>query len=252
MVDLVRRGAVPEGKAGQAVDYACVEREVSAAAAEIERRAHQVLLQGLDVDCPIVEIEGVLHTRVGRHPKTYYTMPGPVEVTRSVYRPAGQRNAKVVDPVSLRAGVVQGGWLPQTARAMAHAVQQQPAREAEQAAQESGRLPYSRSAFEDVCHAVGELHLCRHTDIEEVLLSSYSVPAQAASVSVSLDRGSIPMIEPRPRPVGRPRKGAPKNPVERVFHMAYCGTITLHDAVGDAIAYDSAWLHARGRPDPAL
>jgi hypothetical protein len=235
MVDLVRRGTVPEGKAGRAVDYACVEREVGAAAAEIERRAHQVLLQGLDVDCPAVEIEGVLHTRVGRYPATYYTMPGPVEVTRSIYRPAGQRNAKVVDPVSLRAGVVQGGWLPATARAMAHAVQQQPAREAEQAAQESGRLPYSRSAFEDVCHAVGALHLCRHTDIEEALLSSYPVPEKATSVSVSLDRGSIPMIEPRPRPVGRPRKDAPKNPVERVFHMAYCGTITLHDAAGDAL-----------------
>jgi len=36
-----------------------------------------------------------------------------------------------VDPVSLRAGVVEDGWLPRAARAMAHAVQQGPSREAE-------------------------------------------------------------------------------------------------------------------------
>jgi len=52
-------------------------------------------------------------------------------VERSVYRRDGERNGKVVDPVSLRAGVVADGWLPQMARAMAHHVQGGTAREAE-------------------------------------------------------------------------------------------------------------------------
>ena len=54
-------------------------------------------------------------------------------------------------------------------------------------------------------------------------------------MSVSLDRVSVAMEEPLPRPVGRPKKGAPKRPVARNFRMAYCATVTLHDQDGDAL-----------------
>jgi len=226
---------VEAGASGDAVEYAEVERNVSAATAAIEQEAHRAILQALDVDHERVTIEGKTHARVGRSESTYYTLAGPVVVDRALYREVGKRNAKVVDAVSLRAGVVEDGWLPQTAQAMAHQVQQGTSREAEEAARQVGRLPYSRSSFERVAHAVGALHVSVHAEVEQTLIEAFEVPKAARCVSASIDRVSLPMEEPRARPPGRPRKGAPKNPITRAYRMAYCATVTLHDQDGNAL-----------------
>lgn len=218
---------------GRSMDYAQIEREVGERTAEVERAAHQHILSGLDVDAPTVVIEGRVHTRVHRDDGRYYTPAGDVVVTRSLYRAA--RNGKVVDPISLRTGAIDGGWLPDTAAAMAHLLQQGPSREAEVTAQRLGRLPYSRCSFERIGHAVGELYGKNKTAIDDALIVALDIPPKAAAVSVGLDRVSLPMEEPRARPVGRPRKDAAKRPVQRVYRMAYCATITFHDETGAAL-----------------
>jgi hypothetical protein len=219
---------------GRALDYAQVEREVATRGAAVEREAHRGILRRLDVDREHVMIEGARHTRVGHCDATYYTMTGAVVVPRALYRRDGERNGKVVDAVSLRAGALGGGWLPQTARAMAFLIQQGTSREAEETAAQLGRLPYSRCSFERVAHDVGRLFVAAHADVEDALMAVYELPRGVRSMSVSLDRVSVPMEEPRPRPTGRPVKGAAKRPVTRAFRMAYCATVTLHDKDGQA------------------
>src|SRR2546427_3508059 len=225
---------------GKAVDYAEIEQAMAVSAGRTELAGHRAILQSLDIDVAAVMIGGMRYTRVGRCEAPYHTMAGSVSVERSLYRQSGERGGqpggRVVDPlsrpVSLRAGVVADGWLPRAARAMAHAVQQGPSREAEASAKEFGRLPYSRASFERVAHVVGALAVADHQDIEDGLIDAVEVPEDGQSISVSLDRVSVPMEEPRRRPAGRPKKGAPKKPGERNFRMAYCGTGTLQHVEG--------------------
>ncbi len=220
---------------GRALDYAAIEQQLAGGAAAIEQASHQVVLQGLDIDQPQVVIAGQVYNRVGRYEADYYTMAGPVRVMRTLYREQGARNAKTVNAVSLRCGAVGEGWLPGTAQAMAHQLQQGTSREAETTARRLGRLPYARSSFERVGQEVGRQYTAVRTDLEALLIEEYRVPAEAASVSVALDRGSVPMEEAvggkdrAEQPRGRKRK------VWRQYRMAYCATLTLHDRKGDAL-----------------
>ena len=161
---------------GKAIDYGAVEATIAEDAGRVERTSHQAILQALDIDVPAVIIGGVRYLRVGRCEAPYHTLAGSVSVERSLYRRTGTRGGtpegRVVDPVSLRAGVVGDGWLPHTARAMAHAGQQGTSREAEAMADEWGRLPYSRSSFERVTHLVGALSVAAHEDIEDALIDA--------------------------------------------------------------------------------
>jgi hypothetical protein len=196
---------------GEAVDYAEVERRIAELTAAVERAAHGCALGAMEVDARRVEIGGKLYARVGHGNGTYYTLAGPVEIPRTLYRELGAGNALTVDAISLRAGAIGDGWLPQTARAMAHELQKATSREGEQTGKETGRLPYSRTSFERVPHEVGALYLQHRADIEDSLVRCLEIPTEARAVSVSLDRGSVPMEEPIARPPGRPRKNATRS-----------------------------------------
>lgn len=229
-----RAGQMSRG--GRAVDYAEIERAFAEQAGAIETAAHHCALQAaVAVEPQCVEVNGDTYTRVVEGVGTYYTMTGPVELRRSLYRRVGERSGKTVDLLSLRIGAIGDGWLPHTAAAMAHCLQLGTSREAEQSAKQLGRLPYSQASFERVPHLVGELWLERHADIEDELIKDFAIPEAAASIRVALDRASVPMEETVPRRPGLPRKDAPKRSVIRGFHMCYCATVTLHDKDGRAV-----------------
>src|SRR5439155_1188922 len=98
---------------GKAVDYAEIEESMAESAGRTELAGHRAILQSLDIDVAAVIMGGVRYTRVGRCEAPYHTMAGSVSVERSLYRQSGERGGqpggRVVDPVSLRAGVVEAG-----------------------------------------------------------------------------------------------------------------------------------------------
>ena len=218
------------------VDYRTHEGKLAADVAAIEREAHGVSLAALDVKAGRIRIDGVSYTRVVEaETASYNTRVGPVPVSRGLFRRDGARNAKTVNTVSLRSGAVLDEWLPGTAAAMANRLARGPSREAARASASEGTLPYSHASFERIGHAVGKKMVEQRIEIEEVLISELVIPRDAKSVSVALDRTSMPMEEPRAKPKGRPRKDAPKKPIEIAFRMAWTGTVTLHDAEGNGL-----------------
>ncbi len=234
LVELVEAQVARSAAIGPSA-YDAFEAAVMDRLGAIESAAHEPALSALDIDAPAVTIDGRRFRRVLRSPGDYHCRAGSVSVTRTLYREAGKKEATSIDLVSLRAGVVADGWLPGTAKQMAHLLQQGTSREAEATARQMRTLSYSRSSFERVGHAVGKRYVEQAPTIERALIDDEDVPDEARSISVSLDRVSVPMEEPRARPAGRPRKGAAKNPIARVYRMGYVGTVCLHDKDGNTI-----------------
>jgi len=225
-----RRNAI----GGRAFDCGAFERELAEATKAVEQEVLRTVLQDLDIDAERVRVAGKAYARVGRYNGAYHGLAGTVKVQRSLYRELGVRNGPTIDLISTRTGAIDG-WLPQTAQAMAQLMALGTSRDAEQIAEDLGRAAYSRSSFERVAHLVGDDYVELHAEIEDLLIEQFELPDEACSLSASMDRVSVPMVEPRRRPVGRPGPKAPKNPYSVVYRMAYCATLTIHDAKGEAI-----------------
>ena len=223
------------GASDETMPFAELERALAIGTGELLRNLHAPLLASLARDEPRLLIGGVVHHRSGRSIATYYTLAGPVAVTRWRYRPEGAARGGTVDPIAARIGAVRGTWLPATAEAMAFLVQQGPQREAERTAQMLHVLPYSDSSFHRVTQALGARWVTHRDAIEADLIRALVIPAEATGITVSLDRVATRMEEPRKRPVGRPKKGAAKRPVAVVWRMSYCATVTMHDAKGKGL-----------------
>jgi hypothetical protein len=220
---------------GRVVPYEDIEVEFGDAVANIERAAHAATLAFLDVDAERILVQGKTYNRSGRQEGVYYSRAGESRVERTVYREAGIRNGEQFDPIARRVGAVASGWLPKAAQGIAFLMQQGTEREAAATVNELGTLRYSSSTFKRVGHEVGHLYRDRRADIEDQLIQVLEVPDDATSISIALDRVSVPMEEERKRPPGRPRKNAPKRNVERNYRMAWCGTMTLHSEDTEAI-----------------
>lgn len=227
-----------QSQGGKSVDYSKVEIEVAEEVAKIERAAHGAILRGLNCTAPRITVQGDPWYLVAVDiEQEYRTRVGPVVVARSLYRKAGEHNGPTIDPVSLRAGVLGDGWLPNVAKEMAFELQKGTSREAQRSAEVHGILPYSRASFERMGHMVGEEYLKRQATIHDELMERSQVPSGAVGVCISIDRGSIPMEEEAScdEKAAAESRGEDPPKVVRAFRMGYCATIYYFDREGECI-----------------
>ena len=196
---------------------------------------------------------GKTYRRVLRSVGSYYTMAGPVSIERTLYRVAESGMLRRwmpsrCGPEWAMAGCRDGGG-------DGVECQRAPSREAEAASERWQRLPYCAARLSGRA-SCGKQCGSKREEVERALVETMEILDGAHAISVSLDRVSIPMEEPRKKDNGSPKKESecesekaspaslnrsPKGvrkrkakmrSVQRVFRMAHAATVTLHDATG--------------------
>jgi len=190
-----------------------------------------------------VLIDGRLFKRHEEGEVVYHSLCGGLSVPRWTYREVGIRNGPTVVPLELEAGIVERAT-PALAYRIALGYAKGPMRSTEEDMLSSHRRPPSRSTLERTAKAIGTKAKQCAARIEPMVRRSEQVPEEAVSVSLGLDRTSVPMEEDVPegeQPDGRRRKRTKpyqrKKPprVNVSYRMAYVGTITFHNADGEGL-----------------
>ncbi len=211
------------------------EREMHAffAAAECEAMAEE--LARLDVDVPVILVEGVAHRRVVRCEETYFGAAGPVRVTRSLYS-TRQDGERAVCPMELRGGIIEGRWTPLAARQATWVVAHLTPKEGEDLFAMLGGMKPSKSSLDRLPKQVSERWEAERERFEAALRKGELVPKEAASVAVSLDGVMVPMKDgqrdekrARARADGKLQRGPAGH------QEVGCGTLSIYDAEGERL-----------------
>jgi hypothetical protein len=222
-------GMGPEGP----VDLDALEDQIDGAVKEVALAAKAVVLRAAEPAAVEVEVNGKRYRRMSSLSRgVYRTVHGPVELDRHLYRQLGVHNGPTLDPIAARCGLVEGRFTPKAARIAAFLAQAVPSREAADICGMAGVLPYSRTTLFRVGQAIGECWEAHSDEIEDELVSAFEIPEEARTVSMAIDRVSMPMAEDR-EPTARDRDKGIKRPIDVNYRMAYCAVWTLHDAEGE-------------------
>jgi len=216
---------------GEGLSFWDVEREVARRAAEIEVTATTRVLEAFEPKAMKVTFEGKVYRRMPSPENgTYFSLRGKLHLKRYLYRQTGVRNGPTIVPLELRAGIARGRWTPGGYQAVGFLHQALPSREAKQAADIVGVLPYSRPTLARAGEEIGADWESIRDAAEQMLIESMEIPEAAVAISVAVDRVCLPM-EVRLPPSADP--DAPK--IEVAYEQAYCGSLTFHDKDGDGL-----------------
>lgn len=224
-----RRGAPPVS------DLEAFEREMHALFAAAESEALAQELARLDVDVPVILVEGVAHRRVVRCEETYFGAAGPVRIMRSLYS-TRQDGERAVCPLELRGGLVEGRWTPLAARQAAWVVAHLTPKEGEDLFAMLGGMKPSKSSLDRLPKQVSERWEAERERFEAALRKGELVPKEAASVAVSLDGVMVPMKDGKREEKRARAKADGKLQRGPAGHQEVgCGTLSIYDAEGERL-----------------
>lgn len=230
--------ASARAKAAQpgALNFAEAEAQLGELVAEVEGTSIGRILEALDPSEDRVEVDGVSYRRLHQESaETYLSLRGPVRVTRGLYRQEGVRNGPTVVPMELRAGIVEGWYTSAAARFAGVLAQEMPSRSTELVCRTGGLLEHGRASQFRVGVALGRRWDEIRGEAEGALVEAMDLPPGVAAVSVSVDRVSLAMAEPRPRTREDEAAGI-RNPISVNFRMAYTAALTLYDGDGSPLS----------------
>ncbi len=212
-----------------------VEQELAASLASVGRAVVRETLAAKDPGGGDVVIDGKRYWQAVRAQREYMSSFGHVVVERGVYRSV--RNGPTLCPMELRAGIVEGFWLPQAAKLAALCISDMTPCRAESFFCALGMMNPSRSSLDRLPKAVNERWEANRETYEERLRADEEIPANAVTVAVSLDGVMVPMrgskkaeMKAEMRRQGRVDKGPAG------YREVACGAISFYDANGERLA----------------
>ena len=243
LTQCVRENATRTDPEGDAMSFGAAEKAVLEQVAAVSSAAMAATLSAWQPTAAEVEHDGSTWRRMNPTSRgMYFGLHGEIVIDRYLYREAGVRNGPTIVPLELRAGLVDGLWTPRAAEAVGHLAQALPSRDAEEIAATLGVLPYSRSSLHRCAESLGSHWGDIAHEAEETLVQQMPIPDEAATLSVSVDRVSLPMEEPLLDDDGK----RIDHKIHRVFRMAYCGVLTLHDKEGKPLGSNRYGRMPRG------
>ena len=197
---------------------------------EAEVTARQ--LRRYDLEVEEVEVFGEIFRRKESFEKQYCGLSGTMTVDRTLYVPRRGIGKSIV-PLDLRAGIVEGTWTPLAARVMARTVASTTPKEAAEIFEEFGGMTPSTSSLDRIPKKLSEMWEIQREAFEEELRSREQVPAEAASIAVSIDGILIPMKDKAEVKEETPDEKKSQGPAD--YQEAGCGTVTYYDEEGERI-----------------
>ena len=185
-----------------------------------------------DVSADEIAVGEVTYRRTLSSSETYLSAAGPVQVTRTLYRPAG-RSSKSICPLELRAGLIGGHFTPRAARQAAFVRAHLTPGESEALFDELEGMRPSRSSLDRLPKELSRHWETHRPDWEAAVRAQETVPLAATVMAISVDGVLAPMKGPgrsakRDLP-GKHASGPAGN------KEVGCGTVVLYDSAGERL-----------------